>query len=113
MPVDVVKRMPGMTNAQSRTSAIVPKPWWLGLAVGAGVSSTVTVIVVVWEWLENPGGIFRNEFGTNWNFVFDTAISWFVPTFVYATLIAAGLQITWSVVRAVYARLRNRPDRDP
>jgi hypothetical protein len=100
-------------KSQGRASAIMPRPWWLGLAAGAAISSTVTVIIVIWEWLENPGGIFRNELGTNWNFVFDTAISWLVPTFVYSALVASGLHIAWSVVRALYLRFNNPPDPDP
>jgi hypothetical protein len=100
-------------KSQDTASAIVPRPWWLGLAVGVAISSTVTVIIVIWEWLENPGGIFRGDGGTNWGFVFDTAISWFVPTFVYAALFASALHLAWSVARAVFSRLRNRPDPDP
>lgn len=73
--------------------------WWLGLAAGALVSAAVTVIVVVWEWLENPGGIFRSESGTNWGFVFDTTISWLVPTFVYAAVLASVLHAVWLVAR--------------
>ena len=102
-----------MTKTQGRASPIVPQPWWLGLAAGAAISSTVTVVIVVWEWLENPGGIFRGESGTNWGFVFDTAISWFVPTFIYAALFASALHLAWSVARAVFLRLRGRPDPDP
>ena len=100
-------------ESQGRAAAIVPRPWWLGLAAGVAISSTVTVIIVIWEWLENPGGIFRGESGTNWGFVFDTAISWFVPTFVYAALFASALHLAWSVARAVLSRLRNRPGPDP
>ena len=81
--------------------------------MGAVVSTAVTVIVVIWEWLENPGGIFHNELGTNWNFVVDTAISWFVPTFVYAALLVSGLHIAWSVLRALYTRFKTPPDPDP
>ena len=79
-------------------SALTPKAWWLGLALGAIVSSSVTVIVVIWEWLENPGGIFHSELETNWKFVFDTAISWFAPTFAYVTIIASGLHLAWSAI---------------
>lgn len=63
------------------------------------MSLCVTLVVVFWEWLENPGGIFRSEDGTNWEFVLDTATSWFVPTFAYATFIAAVLHLAWSLVR--------------
>ena len=66
---------------------------------GTFVSATVTLIVVVWELIENPGGIFRNEHGTNWQFVFDTAISWFVPTLVYAAVIVSIAQLLWHFVK--------------
>lgn len=102
-----------MNNTQGSASSFILRPWWLGIAAGAAISSAVTAIVVVWEWLENPGGIFRGESGTNWGFVFDTAISWFVPTFIYAALVASGLHLAWSLVRAFYTRLRHRPDPDP
>jgi hypothetical protein len=84
---------------RSETSAPKPVFWWLGLAVGVVVSFIVTLIIVIWEWLENPGGIFRSEIGTNWNFVFDTATSWFVPTFIYVALIASALHLAWWIVR--------------
>lgn len=87
-----------VTSKRSNASTLTPALWWLGLAVGAIVSSSVTVIVVVWEWLENPGGIFHSEIGTNWEFVFDTAISWFIPTFVYAAIIVSVLHLAWSFI---------------
>ena len=88
-----------MTYTRSYNLMFRPAPWWLGLAAGAVVSSIVTVIVVIWEWRENPGGIFHSETGTNWEFVVDTAVSWFVPTFVYVAFIASGLHLAWSAVR--------------
>ena len=75
------------------------KRWWLGLAAGAFVSATVTIIMVVWEWVENPGEIFHGEGGTNWGFVFDTAISWLIPTFVYAAVISSILHVAWTAIR--------------
>jgi hypothetical protein len=75
------------------------KRWWLGPVTGAVVSATVTAIVVAWEWIENPGGIFRSELGTNWQFVSDTAISWFVPTLVYVTVIVSVSQAAWHFVK--------------
>jgi len=69
--------------------------WWLGLAGGALVSATVTIIMVIWEWLENPGGIFRNDSGTNWGFIFDTAISWLIPTFIAVSVIASVIHMLW------------------
>ncbi|TAA43649.1 hypothetical protein [Corallincola spongiicola] len=47
----------------------------------------LTTVVTLWEWLENPGQIFRNEQGTHWQPLFDTAISWFLPAFSYALVL--------------------------
>jgi hypothetical protein len=77
-----------------------------GIAAGVVVSFAVTLIVVIWEWLENPGGIFHNDNGTNWEFVLDTAISWFVPTFVHVAVIASIAHLLWSAFR----RYRNKDD---
>ena len=63
--------------------------WLFGLVSGAAVAALVTLIMCVWEWLENPGGIFRDASGTHWNFVYDTAVSWFVPVFGWVTILAA------------------------
>ena len=73
--------------------------WWLGPAAGIAIASAVTLFVVAWEWLENPGGIFRGEAGTNWGFVYDTAISWFVPTFLPVAVIASALHLAWWLLR--------------
>ena len=78
--------------------------WVFGIVSGAFLSTTVTLIAVVWEWLENPGGIFHTANGTNWGFVFDTAISWLVPTFIYVAVFASILHLGWSAIR----RRRNR-----
>ena len=72
---------------------------WFGIATGAVMSFAVTLIVVVWEWLENPGGIFHNKNETNWGFVIDTAISWFVPTFIHFAVIASIGHLLWSAIR--------------
>ena len=61
------------------------------------VSAIVTIIVVVGEWVDNPGGIFRSDAGTHWPFVADTAISWFVPTLVYVSVLVSALQLAWHV----------------
>lgn len=88
-----------MTNTQSHTGRGASRRWWIGPVTGTLVSAIVTVIVVVWEWIENPGGIFHSEHGTNWQFVSDTAISWFVPTLVYATVTVSVSQMAWHFVK--------------
>ena len=66
--------------------------------VGAVVSMVVTVVICLWEWIENPGGIFHGADGTNWQFVLDTALSWLVPTFVDVVVIATLVRLLWLVV---------------
>lgn len=82
--------------------------WFFGIAVGVAVSASVTLFMVAWEWLENPGGIFRDEAGTNWQFMLDTAVSWFVPTLIYTAIIASAFRLAWSVL----VRRRRNAERD-
>ena len=84
-----------MTDSRSDSRKVVPANWWTGLAAGFVVSFVVTIVVVIWEWLENPGGIFRGASGTNWEFVFETAISWFVPTFINVAVLASVIHLAW------------------
>ena len=64
-----------------------------GLAVGLVFASLLTVIFTISDWSDNPGGIFRDETGTNFDFVFDTAASWFVPAFLYGFVVATGFHL--------------------
>jgi len=88
-----------MTNTRGHNAKGASAYWWIGPATGVFLSVTVTVIVVIWELIENPGGIFRSELGTSWQFVSDTAISWFVPTFVYVTVIVSVSHLAWHFVK--------------
>ncbi|QQX78892.1 hypothetical protein JK628_15140 [Shewanella sp. KX20019] len=64
-------------------------------------SAIVTLVIVVWEWLENPGGIFRGAGGTQWQFVYDTAISWFLPTFIYSIVVVFIAATLYSAVKII------------
>ena len=61
--------------------------WTRIISIGLACATAVAVTFSLLAWLENPGGIFHDEEGTNWEFVFETGISWFVPTFMYVTFI--------------------------
>ena len=82
--------------------------WLFGLAAGAAIATLVTVIMCAWEWLENPGGIFRDASGTNWNFVYDTALSWFLPVFGWVAVIAALTHLAWSRLQKYRKNRRGR-----
>tara|TARA_R100001143_G_scaffold31270_1_gene30449 strand:- start:20432 stop:20716 length:285 start_codon:yes stop_codon:yes gene_type:complete len=88
------------------------KFWLFGPIMGVISASIAALIFTVWDWLENPGGIFRDANGTNWNFVYDTAVSWFVPTFITVAIIASAGHILFSVVLlAIRRRLSAKDDR--
>jgi len=72
------------------------------LTIGSTSAFILTLIITIWEWIENPSGIFHNENGTNWSFVYDTAISWFVPTFVNVTVISAIIYFLFIVFKHFY-----------
>ncbi len=72
------------------------------LTIGSTSAFILTLIITIWEWIENPSGIFHNENGTNWSFVYDTAISWFVPTFVNVTVISAIIYFLIIVFKHFY-----------
>jgi len=63
------------------------KPFIHAVVAGIAFSFVITFAVCLWEWIENPGGIFHGPDGTRWGFVLDTAISWFVPTLLNAFFI--------------------------
>jgi hypothetical protein len=78
----------------------IKKHFWLfGLFSGLVISLSVTLIIVIWELLENPNGLFRGINGINWDFVYDTAESWFIPTFIYVVLIASAAHLLMTLVK--------------
>ena len=82
----------------------------LCLALGAMLSIVVTIAVCIWEWVENPGGIFHNTEGTNWQFVFETAVSWFIPTFVNTVVIASLGRLLWILLAVLMATVRKKEE---
>jgi len=47
-----------------------------GLAIGMLVTLLVMGPISFIDWRQNPGGIFRDSTGTNWETVFETLYSW-------------------------------------
>ncbi len=67
-------------------------------------SGTLAIVVALYfasySWFENPAGIFRSEEGTNWTFVWDTWISWFLPTLIGLMPPAFLAHIGWQWIRS-------------
>jgi len=64
------------------------KHWITGLALGAAIAFLVAAAMTYADWKLNPAGIFHGPGGTNWGFVRDTLISWFLPVFPVAAAFA-------------------------
>ena len=80
---------------------LMKKFWIFGPSIGLVVAVLFALIFSIWDLVENPGGIFRDSNGTNWNFVWDTAASWFVPTFIDTTIMASIAHIIFSGLRLI------------
>jgi len=55
------------------------RSWLLGGIVGSLVGLIIAVGMTFVDWRLNPAGIFHSEEGTDWDIVFETALSWFWP----------------------------------
>jgi len=78
--------------------------WVFGLGVGLTAAVMTAAIFTAWNWVENPSGIFHDSSGTNWGFVYDTAISWFLPTFLYTTVAASIMHMVVSKILAIFRK---------
>lgn len=77
-------------SAQRKKQAIV--------AVTAGVilGLLVAAIMTALDWRFNPGGIFHDINGTDWEIVRETAFSWFLPVALVGSIAAAILLVVIS-----------------
>ena len=65
--------------------------WLSGLALGLVASMVLAMVMTYADWRLNPGDIFWNEHGTNWSIVWETLISWFVPTVPAAVILSVAV----------------------
>ena len=56
----------------------------LDLCLAVFLSALLAGTMALIDWLENPGGIFHGPDGTRWDFVLETAWSWFLPGLLVA-----------------------------
>lgn len=76
------------------------RSWFLGVVVGLLAGLLVSVPITIADWRLNPAGIFHNEYGTDWAVVAETAISWFWPVALIATIVTVAIQTWLARVRA-------------
>jgi nitrogen fixation-related uncharacterized protein len=72
------------------------KPWILGGLIGVSVGLVIALTMSYVDWRHNPQGIFHDELGTNWDFVLETAVSWFVPVALIAFILSIAVFLWFS-----------------
>lgn len=88
-----------MSQNRNKSFSCLSKLCVFGFLCGGVAAIIITLFVTVGEWLENPSGIFHGPDGTNWEFVFQTAISWLVPTFICATIVALIVRLIGILIK--------------
>lgn len=63
--------------------------WLFSLLAGCIGAIAITFIVLAWEFLENPGGIYHDHYQIHWPIIYETATSWLLEAFIVFTLISA------------------------
>ena len=71
-----------------------PGSWFLGCIVGLLTGLIVAVPKTIADWRLNPSWIFRDEQGTNWPIVAETAFRWFWPAASFE-LVVTVLSHAW------------------
>ena len=70
---------------------VLRKSLLFGISVGLLCAILFALLFSGIDWWTNYSGLFRDESGTHWDIVYETAESWFLPTFLLvAPLAAAG-----------------------
>lgn len=64
------------------------KDWLHSLAIGSITALIVAGTMTFRDWRLNPGGLFRDELGTQWDVVAETAASWFFPVATFVSVVA-------------------------
>ena len=72
------------------------KPWLLGGLVGVSVGFVVAFTMSYLDWQHNSQAIFHDELGTNWDFVLETAVSWFVPVALITFILSVAVLLWFS-----------------
>jgi len=91
---------------------MIARTYWLfGPVAGFIGAALVTTVFTTNDWVRNYGDIFRDTTGTNWTIVSETAVSWFVPSFIYITLLATLGHLIGSRIRLLYREyISNKSD---
>ena len=65
--------------------------WLSGIVLGVFASAILSAVMTYADWRLNPAGLFHDDQGTNWPIVWETAVSWFVPTIPAAVILSVAV----------------------
>ncbi|MDZ7691652.1 MAG: hypothetical protein U5K69_11095 [Balneolaceae bacterium] len=81
-------------------------PWSVAAAITAltclGISSLTTYL----DWRNNLSGIFHTREGTDWNMVWDTFSSWFLPLSLLLTTTLLIVAIVLKLLKRRHSKLQ-------
>lgn len=83
---------------------ILGKFWLFGPITGLLLALVVTTVFTILDVVRNYGEVFRDSSGIKWPFVYETALSWFLPTFLHGLLIASIGHLLFTGLSALYRR---------
>ena len=86
-------------KSNSGSTPVLARSLLTGLAIGIAVGLLVAAPITFMEWLDNPGGVYRNAQGTIWAHVGETLWSWFWPFVLLVTPVAVAVS-AWRLRRA-------------
>ncbi|MEQ8314901.1 MAG: hypothetical protein RL839_05520 [Gammaproteobacteria bacterium] len=82
----------------------VRKFWLFGPVAGLLVAFVVTAIFTTLDVVRNYGEVFRDASGIRWLLVYETAASWFLPTFLYVLVVASAGHLLFTGLSVIYKR---------
>lgn len=96
-----------------KIKAITKNFWLFGPVSGIVSAVLITIIFTALDWVRNYGEVFRDQSGTNWSIVYETAVSWFLPTLGYITVIATLGHLAVSGILIVYRKYVSKNNDEP
>ena len=87
-----------------KIKSLTGKYWIFGPVTGLVCAALSAILFTTIDWARNYAGIFRDSSGTNWSFVYETAVSWFVPTLIYVTVFASLGHLATSILLDTYRK---------
>lgn len=94
----------GNNQIKKDVNLIVSRFWLFGPTTGLVSAVLAAMVFTILDLVRNYGEVFRDSSGTNWLFVYDTAVSWLLPTFLYVTIVASLAHLAVSLLLFIHRK---------